>query len=68
MSDNYDGPAMARTILRRDAEIKRLRQRIADAELALRFYDEGGTSEYWLRHPARAAQLTESEEWAKAHN
>lgn len=32
MSDNYDGPALAQKILRQQAEIERLRARLAEAE------------------------------------
>ena len=31
-------------------EIERLRRRIEDAEIALRTWDGGRNSEYWLRH------------------
>lgn len=33
------------------AEVERLKKKIDEAELALRVWDQGGDSEYWLRHP-----------------
>ena len=31
--------------------LEQMRERVEDAELGLRFWDPGGDSEYWLRHP-----------------
>ncbi len=36
-----------------DDEITRLRAQLADAELALRIWDQGENSEYWLRWRVR---------------
>lgn len=33
-------------------EMRLLRQRIEDAEIALNTWDNGRNSEYWLRHPS----------------
>lgn len=35
---------------RRDHLVKNLQKQIEDAEFALKLYDQGDNSEYWLRH------------------
>lgn len=32
-------------------EVKKLKERVQDAEIALATWDNGRNSEYWLRHP-----------------
>lgn len=43
--------ASSRKMAEKDAEIERLRARLADAETSLRIFDQGGSSEYWVRWP-----------------
>lgn len=40
----------ARLCMRAADDIDRLLRRLSDCELSLRVYDQGGASEYWLRH------------------
>ncbi|PDT71695.1 hypothetical protein CO683_00615 [Bradyrhizobium ottawaense] len=49
----------AREALKTSSDAVQLKERLEDAELALRVWDHSRVSEYWLRHPSSALSSKE---------